>query len=110
MLLSRNERLKKQKNLPRAVDEAVHQIMSEMSLKDRTALANMAEDKLQFLQLTLGLYIKNKLDEWGVNGQLMKSCRTISKDETLTEADASTVIMKELWKNLRETHKLRVVK
>ncbi len=110
MLLSRNERLKKRKNLPRTVDEAVHQIMSGMSLKNRTTMANIDEEKLEILQLTLGIYITNKLDEWGVNGQLMKSCRTISKDENLTEADASTVIMKELWKKLRETHKLRVVK
>ncbi len=34
----------------------------------------------------------------------------VSKDEGLSRADASTVIMKELWKKLRETHKLRVVK
>ncbi len=73
-------------------------------------MTNIDEEKLQILQLALGIYITNKLDEWGLNGQLMKSCRTISKDENLTEADASTVIMKELWKKLRETHKLRVVK
>ncbi len=88
MLLSRNERLKKQKKLPRIVDEAVNQIMSEMSLKDRTTMTNIDEEKLQILQLALGIYITNKLDEWGLNGQLMKSCRTISKDENLTEADA----------------------
>jgi len=110
MLLSRNERLKKRKNLPCTVDEAVHKIMSGMSLKDRTALANMAEDKLQFLQLTLGLYIKNKLDQWAVNEELMKSCRALSKDENLSRVDTSTIIMKELWKKLRDTHKLRVVK
>ncbi len=81
-----------------------------MSLKDRTALANMAEDKLQFLQLTLGLYIKNKLDEWAVNEELMKSFMGLSKGENLSKADASTVILKELWKRLRATHKLRAVK
>jgi hypothetical protein len=49
VLLSRNERLKEQKNLPRTADEAVHQIRSGMSLKDRTTLANMAEEKLKIL-------------------------------------------------------------
>ncbi len=110
MLLSRNDRLKKQKNLPQTVDEAVHQIMSEMSLKDRTTMANVVEENLQVFQLTLGLYIKNKLDEWAVSEELMKSCMAISKDENLSRADASTVIMKELWRKLRETNKLRVVK
>ncbi|HEA67883.1 MAG TPA: hypothetical protein ENI07_13830 [Desulfobacterales bacterium] len=110
MLLSRNERLKKQKNLPQTVDEAVHQIMSEMSLKDRTTMANVVEENLQVFQLTLGLYIKNKLDEWAVSEELMKSCMELSKDENFSREDASTVTMKELWKKLRETHKLRVVK
>ena len=110
MLLSRNEQLKKQKNVPQTVDEAVHQIMSEMSLKDRTTMANVVEENLQVFQLTLGLYIKNKLDEWAVSEELMKSCMELSEDKNSRRADASTVIMKELWKKLRETHKLRVVK
>jgi hypothetical protein len=73
-------------------------------------MANVVEENLQVFQLTLGLYIKNKLDEWAVSEELMKSCMAISNDEDLSRADASTVIMKELWKKLRETHKLRVVK
>ena len=81
-----------------------------MSLKDRTTMTNIDEEKLQILQLALGLYIKNKLDDWSVNEELMESCMAISKDENLSRADDSTVIMKELWKKLRETHKLRVVK
>ncbi len=70
----------------------------------------MVEENLQVFQLTLGLYIKNKLDEWAVSEELMKSYVELSKDEDLSRADASTVIIKELWKKLRETHKLRVVK
>ena len=81
-----------------------------MSLKDRTTMANIHEEKLEILQFTLGIYIKNKLDEWAVSEELMESCMAISKDENLSRADDSTVIMKELWKKLRETHKLRVVK
>ena len=60
--------------------------------------------------MTPGLYIKNKLNEWAVSEELMKSCLEVAKDENSSRADASTVIMKELWKKLRETHKLRVVK
>ena len=92
------------------MDEAVHQIMSGMSLRDRTTMANMKEEQLEILQFTLGLYIKNKLDEWAVSEELMKSCMALSEDENSSREDASTVIMKELWKRLRETHKLRVVK
>ena len=84
--------------------------MSGMSLKDRTMMANLAEEKLEILRFTLGLYIKNKLDERAVNEELMKSCMTLSKDEKLSRTDVSTVITKELWNKLRETHKLRIVK
>ncbi len=66
-------------------------------------MANVVEENLQVFQLTLGLYIKNKLDEWSVNEELMKSCMALSEDEDLSRAEASTVIMKELWKKLRET-------
>jgi hypothetical protein len=44
-----------------------------------------------------------------VNKELMKDC--IAKvREPLNEADAATIILKELWKRLRETHRLRAVK
>jgi len=39
--------------LPRTVDEAIHQIMSDMSLKDRTTMANLDEENLEILQFTL---------------------------------------------------------
>ncbi len=46
----------------------------------------------------------------GLNEELMESCMDLTKDEGLSRADASTIIMKELWKKLRKTPKLRVVK
>jgi hypothetical protein len=40
----------------------------------------------------------------------MISCRFIAKKDKLHEDEASSIIIKELWKRLRETYKLRVVK
>jgi hypothetical protein len=45
-----------------------------------------------------------------VNKKLLKDCIKQSGNETLDEAEAASYILKELWKRLRETHKLRVVK
>ena len=44
-----------------------------------------------------------------VNKKLMKDCLEMS-GESLNEIDAATVILKELWNRLQETHRLRVVK
>lgn len=62
------------------------------------------------VELTLGKFISYKLDQmdYGVNTELMKDCLTKAR-EPLNEVDAATVILKELWKRLRETHRLRVV-
>ena len=50
------------------------------------------------------------LEKMSVRKEIMKDCIAISGDENLDEANASTVILKELWKKLRDTHKLRIVK
>ena len=63
------------------------------------------------LELTLGKFIRHKLDKLDtcVNKELMKDCLAKS-GESSNEVDTATVIIKELWNRLRETHKLRVVK
>ena len=63
------------------------------------------------VELTLGKLIRFKLDQvdFGVNKELMKDGLTMS-GEPLYEVDAAAVILRELWNQLRETHKLRVVK
>jgi hypothetical protein len=48
---------KKSSNLPKTVDEAVGRLISEMSLKDRIFITNMAEADLIGLHFSLGLYI-----------------------------------------------------
>jgi hypothetical protein len=63
------------------------------------------------VELTLGRYIRHRLEQMdvGVNQELMKDCLKKS-GESLNEVNAATVILKELWDRLRETHRLRAVK
>ena len=81
-----------------------------MPLNDRASIANMAEEDVLILKSALGLYIEMKLDEWSASEQLLESLRELADDESLTKSDVAGIIIKELWKKLRETHKLRVVK
>ena len=100
-----------QPNNLNTVDAVVDVIISELTLAERVGTADLDEDEFRVIELTLGKYIRHKLDQLdvGVNKELMKDCLEKS-GESLNEVDAATVIIKELWDKLRETHKLRVVK
>jgi len=92
------------------VDEAVDQILAEFPLRDQTETANLPEEDLAILQAVLASYISEKLDEWSVSKELYEDCQKKADGELLNEADAATVILRVLWKRLRETHRLWVVK
>jgi hypothetical protein len=103
------DKIKDSAPLPKTVDEAVKRLISDMSLKDRTIVANMAEVELSLLHAHLGEYIRNDFGLWSGNKDLMTSCCFFAKKEKVQEDEASSIIISELWKRLRETHKLRVV-
>ena len=69
--------------------EIVDEILSEMPLEERVSLANMKKKDVEVLQGVFDLYIRSKIDP---------------DDEECEN------IMHELWKRVRETHLLRVVK
>ncbi|MBU0987841.1 MAG: hypothetical protein KKH68_11380, partial [Proteobacteria bacterium] len=62
------------------------------------------------LNLSLGIYIRNKLFPSDVNRDLFKSCCAVSGNNRLSESRAAFVIIEKLWERLRQTHRLRVVK
>ena len=93
------------------VDAVVDVLISELTLAEMVGTADLGEDELRVLELALGKYIRYRLDQLdvGVNKELMKDCLSKS-GKPLNETDAATVIIKEIWNRLRETHRLRVVK
>ena len=103
-------RVARQMGLAKSVSEAVDVLISVMSLKDRTRIASMDEGDLIDLHFSLGAYVRNEFGLWFGNKQLLEDCRRVSMDQYLHPDQASSVIIKELWKRLRKTHQLRVVK
>ena len=99
------------KNCLTTVDQVVDEIIAELTLAERVSAADLDEDEFHVLELMLGKYIRHRLDKMdvAVNQKLMEDCLEKS-GESLNEVDAATVILKELWNRLRETHRLRVVK
>jgi hypothetical protein len=95
---------------PKTVEEAVDRLINELSLKERATISNMSEDEIINLHISLGKYNRNEFVLWAGNKDLMASCCKKAKIVKIHEDTASTIIIEELWKRLRETHKLRVVK
>ena len=95
---------------PRTAEEAVQKLVSEMSLKTKTTIANMTEVELASLKESLGRYIIDKFGLLTNNHDLLQSCRFSSAEPDLDEHGIATFIIKKLWQELRNTHKLRVVK
>lgn len=93
------------------VDAVVKEIISELTLEERVGTADLDADEFRILELTLGKLIQYKLDNMPVtvNQKLKKDCLAKS-GESLNDVDAATIIIKELWNRLRETHRLRAVK
>jgi len=77
------------KHLPDNVFQIVDEIISEMPLEEKALLANMKKKDVEALQGIFDLYIRDKVES-----------------EDMEYED----IMHELWKRVRETHLLRVVK
>ena len=96
--------------LPKTVDEAVEKLIADLPLKDKTTIANMVEKDLMTLQFTLGSYIGSEFGIWTGNFELLYSCKQASGDMHIDPDHAPIVIIERLWKRLRESHKLRIVK
>ena len=107
---TKEEYLDKLPVLPKTVDEAVDQIITEMPLKDRVYMANIKKEELQSLNLSLGIYIRDKLIKMDVNRELLESCIAVSGNDNLNENYSAFIIMEKLWEKLQETHQLRVIK
>ncbi len=99
-------------NSPKTVDQVVDGIIADLTLEERVGTADLDEDEFRVLELTLGKFIRHKLEhlDVGVNEALRDDCISRSGRSTLDDADAAAVILKEVWDRLKETHRLRAVK
>jgi hypothetical protein len=95
---------------PYSVEEAVARLKSVLTLKDRAHLANIQAGELDHMRTGLSEYIKQKFGLYAGNAPLMKSCANIGKRENPLVEEACAIILRALWKDLQQTHKLRVVK
>jgi hypothetical protein len=96
--------------MPKTVDEAVKRLIANMPLKFKVELSKMDEGDLINLHFSFGAFIRNQFGLWNQNVDLLADCRDLSGITFMNADDATAFIIWELWKRLRKTHKLRVVK
>lgn len=97
-------------HLPATADQAVSRLISDLTLRDKTRIARMEQGELLALDPSLGEYVRHKLGSDGENEELLNSCRSMSGREDMDWTQASAFIVERVWKMLRISHRLRVVK
>ena len=93
-------------NISRLVAEIADQIINEMSIKDRIKMANLDESQISKTNQLLILFIEGKLKILS-SRQETNGIYEIPLDEI--DSTEATLIVNEIWKRLRETHRLKVV-
>ncbi|MGD8227816.1 MAG: hypothetical protein PVI20_08560 [Desulfobacteraceae bacterium] len=97
------------RNYPKTVDQAVERLISDLTLKDRVYIANLAREDLYLIHISLRSHIGQELGLWSGNKDLIESCRVMSGSRELGADQCPTVILEALWRKLRATHTLRAV-
>ena len=84
-------------SISESVAEIVDQVIDDLSLKDKVAMANLEDDNIAIINMLMTDYIQSKLEEWFIH----------YGETDLTEPKE---IVKEIWNRLRETHRIRIVR
>lgn len=99
------------KQLPRTVEEVVNILFADLLLRDRVIMAKLSEEELDStVYLVLAKTIRREFGLYNGNEPLIASCRSYLGREYDSFEDPAMVIIKELWKKIRDNYHLRLVK
>jgi hypothetical protein len=93
------------KYYPTSIGQAVQHLLYHLPFRDKLEVAIKTERELAKLQTSLGNYIQHEFRLYG-NMRLIESCLPHSKKRAIDSEDASKIIIKEFWKQLKGTQKL----
>ena len=85
---------------PTNVSQAVQHLLYNLPFKDKVEVAIKTENELPELRNSLGKYIQY---EFGLdaNMSLIESCLLHSQSRAINSEDASQIIIREFWKQLK---------
>ena len=85
---------------PSNVGQAVQLLLYHLPFRDKVEIAVKTESELPKLQYSLGKYIQNEFGLYS-NMSLIESCLPLSDNGVINAEDASQIIIKEFWKQLK---------
>ena len=85
---------------PSNVGQAVQHLLYNLPFRDKVEVAIKTESELPKLQYSLGKYIQSEFG-LGSNMSLIESCLPLSDSGVINSEDASQIIIKEFWKQLK---------
>ncbi len=95
---------------PPSVDRAVDILEAQLPLKDRSTIANLQSSQLVNLLPAVDIYLSGEFALGRGNDLLLASCTRYLEKEFDGETEPAMAIITELWKRLRGTHRLRIVR
>jgi len=100
------------KRIPALLFGLVLDIIHDMPLDVRVSVADLEEDEIRVLELTLGKYLQFRLQQLNEDRleQLKEDCQAMAGKEFSNEIDEAQTVLRYIWRVLRNTHALRVVK
>ena len=98
-------------DLPRTVEEVVDILYGDLSLRDKVVLASLTENDLEAsVYLALAKTIRREFGLYSGNLELLASCSGFLGNGYDRFEDPAMVIIKELWKKIKHSHRLHVIK
>ncbi len=85
---------------PASVPQAVQHLLYNLPFREKMEVAIKAESELPLLNTSLGKYIQNEF-ALEANMDLIESCLLFSDNGAVNAEDASQIIIKEFWKQLK---------
>lgn len=92
--------LKVNEACPSSVGQAVQHLLYHLPFRDKLEIANQTERELPKLQTSIGSYIQHEF-RLDANMRLIESCLPHSASRVINSEDASLIIIKEFWKQLK---------
>lgn len=85
---------------PLSIGQAVQHLLYHLSFRDKLEVAVKTERELPKLQSSIGNYIQHEF-RLDANMSLIESCLPHSASRVINSEDASLIIIKEFWKQLK---------
>lgn len=96
---------------PGTVEQVVEILYHDISLRDKVVMAQMSENEFDSsVYLAMAKTIRKEFGLYSGNTDLLDSCSSYLGREYDSYEDPAMVIMKELWKKVKRTHNIHLVK